>query len=130
MAAFKYVIMASVLVAVFAAVAAQGRELPKLEENDVSGAARSLKQLPGNLGGLFSGGGALDPVVLLAQTLLFAITQLTNQLGLVTTLLNTAGQASQTSIAVGQILGGPLTKLLDAIANLAALLPAGTIVNP
>lgn len=81
----------------------QARELPELEESNVSGAARSLKQLPGNVGGLFSGGGALDPVVLLAQTLLFVITQLTNQLGLVNTLLNTAGQGSQTFIAVSPL---------------------------
>jgi hypothetical protein len=33
-------------------------------------------------------------------------------------------------LQVGQILGGPLTKLLDAIANLASVFPAGTIVNP
>lgn len=74
----------------------QGRELETADK----AATRELLQLPGNLGGLYSGGGALDPAILLAQSLLFVITSLTTQLGLLATLLNTAGQASQTSIAV------------------------------
>jgi hypothetical protein len=80
----------------------QGRELETADK----AATRELLQLPGNVGGLFSGGAALDPAVLLAQTILFAVTSIINQLGLLATLLSAAGQASQTSITVSTCISG------------------------